>query len=360
LLLVTIGLVLVGFLALVIGFVTNSLGPIYLSIACSIIAGVVLVVFSRMSRKQVTAAASGPAPLAQSGDEAPVEVTSVDAASAVGRDDATQVVPVAVGELTFPIDDYESLRVNEIVPLLGELDLDELDLVREREEQGKNRANLIRRIDERTAELEEEEESLAGAMPASVDANGAAAELVDDEEADEAEADGEALESVGIALDGDASDASLPIAGYSTMTVSQILPMLDDLSDDDLETIAEHEERTRNRGGIISRIDAIFEGAPPLASAPAAKKAPGKKAAAKKASAKKAVVKKAPTKRAVVTKTATKRAPAKKAATAKAAASRKAAAPRKAAATTKAAAKKTAAKKTAATKVTAKKAVKRR
>ena len=55
LLLVTIGLVVVGAVSLVIGFVSNSLGPIYLSIACSVIAGIVLVVFSRMARRQETA-----------------------------------------------------------------------------------------------------------------------------------------------------------------------------------------------------------------------------------------------------------------------------------------------------------------
>ncbi|MGH9177260.1 MAG: hypothetical protein ACRD0N_01710, partial [Acidimicrobiales bacterium] len=57
LLLVTIGLVVVGAVSLVIGFVSNSLGPIYLSIACSVIAGVVLVVFSRMARRQEGAGA---------------------------------------------------------------------------------------------------------------------------------------------------------------------------------------------------------------------------------------------------------------------------------------------------------------
>ncbi|PLS75183.1 MAG: hypothetical protein CYG61_08785, partial [Actinobacteria bacterium] len=70
LLLVTIGLVLIGAVSLVIGFVSNSLPPIYVSIACSVIAGIVLVVFSRMSKRQEAAEPSSseftPAPSAGS------------------------------------------------------------------------------------------------------------------------------------------------------------------------------------------------------------------------------------------------------------------------------------------------------
>ena len=59
LLLLTIGLVVVGAVALVIGFVTGNQPPIFISIACSVLAGFVLVVFSRMSRRQ-----AGPAGVA--------------------------------------------------------------------------------------------------------------------------------------------------------------------------------------------------------------------------------------------------------------------------------------------------------
>src|SRR5687768_12469309 len=111
LLLVTIGLVLVGAIALVIGFVSSSLAPIYLSIACSIVAGVVLVVFSRMSRKQ-------PATAGASADDAGGPPTA--ALEAVPSDEpvaaATQTgAPVAVPDVEFPIEDYDKLKVGEII-----------------------------------------------------------------------------------------------------------------------------------------------------------------------------------------------------------------------------------------------------
>ena len=51
-LLVTIALVLIGAVSLIIGFIQDSLIPIYISIGCSVAAAVVLVAFSRMSRRQ--------------------------------------------------------------------------------------------------------------------------------------------------------------------------------------------------------------------------------------------------------------------------------------------------------------------
>ena len=57
LLLVTIGLVVVAAVALVIGFVSSTVAWIYVSIACSAVAGLVLYLFSRMSRRRVPAPA---------------------------------------------------------------------------------------------------------------------------------------------------------------------------------------------------------------------------------------------------------------------------------------------------------------
>src|SRR3954454_6452848 len=49
---------------LVIGFVSSSLAPIYVSIICSALAAIVLLVFSRLSKREVApASAGGPAPL---------------------------------------------------------------------------------------------------------------------------------------------------------------------------------------------------------------------------------------------------------------------------------------------------------
>jgi hypothetical protein len=224
LLLVTVGLVLAGLILLVIGFVQDSLTLIYLSIACAAIAGVALIVFSRLSRRQavtamtegVPAAAAPPSPglvtagvaplprgrtsagpppppptagFPGSGSEAPgpavarrgnepeeerfdpgepttqpVRAVAREAAPPTTRLDPVPVpapVQAAFGaaeddeweddwgdEVVFPIEDYDELRVAEIVPLLPELDPDELEEVRDREVAGRNRASIVARIDE--------------------------------------------------------------------------------------------------------------------------------------------------------------------------------------------------------------------
>lgn len=334
LLLVTIGLVLVGAISLVIGFVSSSLAPIYLSIACSVVAGGVLVVFSRMSRKQA------PAPAVGSMEPMAAPATAVEPVVGDAMPTSAPVVP----DLPFPIDDYDTLKVNEIVPLLPELDLDELDMVREREVGGRNRATIVKKIDELIDDLEAQAEALEAA-PAPAPAAAAVAE--------EPTA---AVPIVGAATGG------LPIEDYDNLSVARILPLLPELDDDELENVAEYEEKHRNRAQILRRIDEIFETGEvagpaaeklgvPAVPAPAKKKAASaKKPAAKKkaaAPAKKTAAKKAP---APAKKTATKKAaapakkaapPAKKASAKKAApAKKKAAAPAKKMAAKKAPAKK--------------------
>ena len=248
LLLVTIGLVLIGTVSLVIGFVRNSLGPIYVSILCSVVAGVVLVLFSRMSRRQAATAAAGAGEPAVELPEAPAlsvvgaaEPEVAEEEEATGAAEAARPGPETplAGEPAFPITAYDELRVNEVVPLLAELDLDELDLVREHEERGKNRATLIKRIDDRIDELE----SAAAVAPPSPPVPAAVPRSPE-------------------------GAAALPIAEYDELSVTEILPLLDELDDDELETVAEYEERTKNRQTIIKRIDAIFEEPMPEQSAP--------------------------------------------------------------------------------------------
>ena len=357
LLLLTIGLVLVGAVALVIGFVSSSQLPIFISIACSIGAGVVLTLFSRMSRRAAAplAAGAGPAPLV----EPTTALPDLDEVAGDGELVRTQAIPVATAGDEFPIEEYDDLLVSEILPLLAELDLDELDLVREREEAGKNRSSILKRIDQLVEELEGEPVAVAA---------GSLDDPADD--IDDAELDAVA----GTLADTAREDAGLGIANYDSLTVADILAQLDDLSDEELDEIAEYEERHANRRTIINAIDAMFEEGPVDAPAPvapvkktavkkaAATKAPAKKAAATKATAKKAATKAAPAKKAAATKAtakkaATKAAPAKKAAATKATAKKAAtkAAPAKKAAATKAPAKKTATKKAAPAKKAAKK-----
>ena len=230
LLLVTVGLVLAGLILLIVGFVQDSLTLIYLSIACAAVAGLALIVFSRLSRRGavtvaaegIPAAAASPSPLVTAGvgpahagrtmeSAPPAPRPATVARSGAGSEPREPVVsrqasaheedrfhpgeptppqavraaapaapaattrleqvrppepvPVAADagasgddewevdwgdEVLFPIEDYDELRVAEIVPLLPELDPDELEEVRDREAATKNRASILARIDELT------------------------------------------------------------------------------------------------------------------------------------------------------------------------------------------------------------------
>lgn len=299
LLLLTIALVLVGAVALVIGFVNDAMFPIYLSIACSLAAAVVLVIFSRLSKARL------------------------EPAGAPGAIVDEPTGPLLIGrDADFPIPDYEDRRVAEIVPLLADLDRDELEMVREREAAGRNRTTVVRRIDDLIAESdgapvgdeEEEEDTLVGA----------AASFGRDDE-DEAE-DDEELEDE---LEGE--DDLFPIADYDELSVAEILPLLDELTLDELEEVGDREADGQNRAVVLDRVDELLdegeaaEAAAPKKAAPkkatvkkaAATKATGKKATVKKAAAKKATTKKAAAKKATASKAAPKKSPAKKAAAAK-------------------------------------------
>ena len=218
LLLVTVALVLAGLVLLIVGFVQDSLSLIYLSIGCAAVAGIALIVFSRLSRRRavrlaldgIPAAAAPPSPiltrprLADEGPErlprpmperqpaygeeeavprpaaARMEPTFADdylpeevapepaapqpvrAAPTFERAPVPQMASSATGhweeegdwqedwgdEVIFPIEDYDELRVGEILPLLPQLEPDELEDVRDREVSTKARATIVARIDE--------------------------------------------------------------------------------------------------------------------------------------------------------------------------------------------------------------------
>ena len=277
LLLLTIALVFVGALSLIIGFVSQNTLPIYISIACSVAAGLVLLVFSRMNRRQAVVPATAAVPAVDdAGGPATTEYVLQEAKA------AARPAPVDDG---FPIEDYDQLLVSEIVPLLPEFDIEELDQVRAREEDGKARASILRRIDALAAELE-------GTAPAV----SVAADADEDYEA--------------------ADDELFPIADYDDLRVNQILPLLPELDDDELAVVADRERSGSGRYSILVRIDELLG----VTVTPAPKKAAPKKAAPKKAAAKKAPAKKA----APAKKTAAKKAaPAKKTAAKKTAAAKK-------------------------------------
>ncbi len=294
-LLVTIGLVIVSAVTLLLGFAQDSVGLIYVSIGCSVFAAVILIIAGRSAGAARVTTASGPSPL----DLPP---------------------PDAGG---FPIADYDELLVTEVVPLLGALSVSELAVVRSREESGKARASVLRRIDTEM-ELRQNPPS-----PVSDDFDDAF------EEFDEPTMAVPSVAPTGLPA-GD--EEPFPIEDYDDLRAGEIMPLLPQLYADELERVAAYERAGANRGAIVEKIDEL------LAPTPAAKKsAPAKKAtAAKKAPPKKTA---APAKKAPPKKTAAKAPAAKKTAPAK-----KAAAPAKKAPAKKAAAKKAPAKKAAAAK----------
>ncbi|HUR49513.1 MAG TPA: hypothetical protein VMY88_08330 [Acidimicrobiales bacterium] len=292
LLLLTIALVLVGAVALVIGFVNDAMFPIYLSIACSLAAAVVLVIFSRLSKARLE-----------------------PASGAAISDEATG--PVLIGRDTdFPIPDYEDRRVAEIVPLLADLDRDELEMVRELETAGRNRTTIVRRIDDLIAESDtepldddEDDDALSGAA--------ASFGREDDDEEGDVDEDLDDETAAG-------GDDLFPIADYDELSVAEILPLLDELTLDELEEVGDREADGQNRAAVLDRVDELLdegeaaEAAAPKKAAPkkttVKKAAAGKKATTKKAAAKKTTAKKAGATKATAKKAAPKKSPAKKAA----------------------------------------------
>ena len=302
LLLVTILLVLIAAVTLLIGIFGDNLALIFVSIGASALAAIVLAVLSQMSRRKArdaTTAATAPEPLATEPavTSAPAGVTPVAAAppeaptltdapvAAAGGGTATAVA-------TLPIAGYDSLRVNEILPKLEGLDLDQLEEVAQHEESTKNRTTILNRIDELMDQLEAEE--VGAPVADAVDADVA-------EEPDEELA--EAIES-GDTVPEAAVSGGFPIPDYESLGEDDVIAMLGDLDADELEEVAEYEETHANRDRVLDAIDDRLdelEGIAPAAGAPAAAATPSatvKKATTKKASAKKAVAKKAAAKRA--------------------------------------------------------------
>jgi DNA-binding protein HU-beta len=347
LLLVAIALVLIGVVTLGVGIFSDTLFWVFVSIGSTVLAGIVLYVLYRLGKRQAVPA---PAVLAPVSEPAAVVTTPV-------ARPAEERVPVGVGassafapddeDYDFPIAEYDELRVAEILPLLPELDSEELQVVRAREQAGKARATILARI----------EDLAVSAAPAFAPA--------------------------GVSAAAAGGDKPFPIANYDNLKVAEILPIVRRLDADELEEVASYEERGANRQTILSLIDNrldSFDGSEPPTEMLPVEKAPAKKAttattakkvAATKAPAKKAATVKAPSKKAATAtkapaapakKAAAVKAPAKKGATATMAPAKKVAvtkAPAKKVAATKAPVKKAAAAKaTTATKAPAKKATK--
>ncbi|MDP9006840.1 MAG: hypothetical protein M3N15_07995, partial [Actinomycetota bacterium] len=259
LVLISFGLVLVATVLLVFGLVAGGTGLtlIYISIACSVLAGIVLVVATVTRRPREEAAtpatsrawapepetAAAPSASAPAMPEPRPEPTAAVPASAAPTYTPARREPVlaSVGgsgggsssdaddadDDGFPIEDYDRLRVTEILPLLPELYQDELDMVEERERSGKGRVRVLNRIEElRRQPVTEDVEVAPDAQPA--------------------DAEGEAQEV-----------PFFPIADYDELTVGEILPLLPELYDDELDMVEARERSGRGRLSIINRIAEI-------------------------------------------------------------------------------------------------------
>jgi hypothetical protein len=252
LILVTMGLVAVAAVALTVGFVSNHLGPIYLSIVCSALAGMVLLLFTRLGRRSTPVAlGAGAAPLAV--DLTTAFQSRLSSSPRVGpssRTPGTAMLPTpsehedfadldgrsryggwAEAPL-FPIEDYDDLRVADILPLLGELDPEELEEVREREAGGRARATVLTRIRQLSGELEAVSESTAK--------TGSAAAKT---------------ETTGIRR---SAAPPFPIIDYDRLRAAEIVTLLAELDDAELEVVAARELAGANRTTILSRIEKLL------------------------------------------------------------------------------------------------------
>jgi hypothetical protein len=260
-------LVLLAAVTLVIGLVGTGLGLIYVSIACSLAAGLVLAAAVVRSRPTTELAAAGPAPLPSN-----EPVSFAPAASRTALAGGTGVLDRDV-----PSPRSGSLDVGERIRVFSD-----------------PAPNAVPPLVEPDVDVVEE-----GDEPAGEDVFATTWDVRDDDWSDD--------------------DDDFPIADYDSLRVNQILPLLGELDPDELEAVREREVDVKGgRVSVLNRIDALL-GRPVAVKKPVAKKAPAKKPApVEKVPAKKVAAARtpapAPVKKAAAStkKTAAKKAAAKK------------------------------------------------
>jgi len=287
-LLVSFLLVIVATIFLLSGLLlTKDLALIFISIACSALAGIVLVVAVMKSRPRPGAVAADdgagmvPAPSTLP-SEPPAERRSMGARAGDGRE--------------FPIPEYDSLEVVEVLPLLGDLEPAELEMVRQREASGRAHPWILARVDallEAEADADTSEHAWA---PGPIGSTGQQGRLIDEEDeiaevepddADWASPRDRDWAAADFELDSgaDYGDISVvrdfPIDRYDELRVTEILPLLANLDSEDLKMVREEEAAGKARASILTRIDALL-GRDVGAAAPAKRataKAPSRAAA---------------------------------------------------------------------------------
>lgn len=311
--LVSFVLVVVAAITLVIGLLQSGLGIIYVSIACSLAAGVVLLLAVLRGRPAPGGAVARPASSAAPAQPAPAQEWSAPTAAvppqperqpvAAGadqgsgsstivavdeRDDRTEALDqVEVDDAApsgddFPIHDYDRLRATEVLPMLAELSDAQLEAVEEHERGGKNRAMILKRIEARKQSRKSEAwdaddegwEAAAALAPESVEPP--AVEPVEPQVAEP-------------------SGGGFPIPDYDGLRALEVLGRLPDLTVSELQLVRRREEDGFRRAMVLNRIDRLIEEAPPepppvvvipaKRRAPAATKVPATRRTVRKAAA---------------------------------------------------------------------------
>jgi hypothetical protein len=303
-LLVSFLLVIVATIFLLSGlFLTDSLGLIFVSIACSALAGIVLVLAVMKSKPRPSATPAG-----EGEGEMPATAGAVDE-SAAGRP-----APARRAESRdFPIEDYDSLEVVEVLPLLGDLEPAQLEMVRQREASGRAHPWILARVDallEAEADADTSEHAWA---PGPIGTSGQQRSLLDEEDDDIVEVEPDDADwatprdsdwaasdfpldsgsdyddlpvTRGRGAGGVSPRMEFPIDRYDELRVTEILPLLTNLGPEDLKMVREEEAAGKARASILARIDGLLgrsatAGRATAAKRPAAtaKKAPSKSAA---------------------------------------------------------------------------------
>jgi hypothetical protein len=133
---------------------------------------------------------------------------------------------------SLPIPNYDALRANDVLPLLSDLSVDDLRVVRAAEAAGKTRTSILSRIDTLL--------SRAGVAPGS----GPAKAPVKKAPAKTAAVKGPSKAAL-----------SLPIANYDGLTVAQITAQLANLSAAELRALRTYERRHKARQGVLMKIE---------------------------------------------------------------------------------------------------------
>jgi hypothetical protein len=278
-LLVSFLLVIVATIFLLSGlFLTKDLPLIFVSIGCSALAGLLLVVAVLKSRPRPVSEAepAGPRPDTVSADPMADDTISVPEVSRaqepVGPRPAEPErepapAPGRSAGRSFPIPNYDNLEVVEVLPLLGDLEPPELEMVRQREASGRAHPWILARVD---ALLEAETGEWA---PAGEEEEEEEEEQPESEVAVEwAEPQPEwgsdwAASDFPMEAGGDAGDTGydeieimrdFPIDRYDELRANDILPLLAELDAEDLKMVREEEAATKARTSVLSRIDVLL------------------------------------------------------------------------------------------------------